>query len=249
QTTWLAGAMRQAPGWLKLSRAGSVVTGSISSDGSTWAVVGSTTLSVGTNILAGLAVTSHDAGLMNTAMFDRVVVSAGSGMPAPWTNQDIGSTGRPGSTAYASGAFTVRGAGADIWGTADAFQYVSQPLTGDRSTAVRVVTIGNTNTFAKSGVMIRESAAANAAHVVLNVNPNGNIEFMTRPSSGGPTTWLSGATDTAPVFLKLERTGSTVVGYISNDGATWQRVGQVSFSSSAATIGLAVTSHDPSLIN
>ena len=30
-----------------------------------------------------------------------------------------------------SGQFTVAGAGADIWDTADAFRYVYQPLAGD----------------------------------------------------------------------------------------------------------------------
>ena len=249
QTTWLAGAVQQPPAWLKLSRAGSVVTGSVSADGSSWTVIGSTRLAVGANVLAGLAVTSHDTGVLNTATFDQVSVSRGSGMPAPWTNQDIGSTGRAGSTAYASGTFTVRGAGADIWGTTDAFQYVSQPLTGDGSIVARVAAIGNTNTFAKAGVMIRESAAANAAHVFLDVNPTGNVEFMTRPSGGASTTWLSGATQATPVMLKLQRTGSTITGYMSTDGVTWQRVGQTSFSSGNATIGLAVTSHDPSVIN
>src|SRR5262249_17872658 len=94
-----------------------------------------------------------------------------------------------------------------------------------------------------------ESAAPNAAHVLLDVNPTGNIEFLMRPSGGAPTTWLSGATQTTPIMLKLQRTGSTITGYISKDGAAWQRVGQTSFSSGNATLGLAVPSHDPSLIN
>jgi hypothetical protein len=36
------------------------------------------------------------------------------------------------------GTFTVAGAGADIWGVADAFAYVSQPIAGDIQIVARV---------------------------------------------------------------------------------------------------------------
>jgi len=249
-TTWIAGGKQLPPAWLKLTRAGAVVTGSISADGSNWIGVGSATVSIGANALVGLAVTSHDTNALNTALFDQVAVSAGgSAVPAPWTNQDVGSTGRAGSASFASCTFTVHGAGADIWGTSDAFQYVSQPLSGDGSIVARVVAVENTNTFAKAGLMIRESAAANAAHVVIDLRPNGAIEFMTRASTGALTVFVSGATRAAPVFLKLERTGSTIVGSTSNDGVSWQRIGQATLASATATAGLVVTSHDPALLN
>jgi regulation of enolase protein 1 (concanavalin A-like superfamily) len=249
-TTWIAAAVQPPAAWLRLARTGSLVTASISADGSNWTAVGSTNVSMGATPLVGLVVTSHDTTVLNTATFDQVAVSPGSAaMPAPWTSQDVGNTGRPGSASFASGTFTVRGAGADIWGTADAFQYVSQPMNGDGRIVARVLTVGNTNTFAKAGVMMRESTAANAADVILDVRPNGNVEFMTRGSNGAFTAWLAGATQSPPVFLKLERTGSTVTGSISADGVTWQQVGQATLSSAAATLGLVVTSHDPSLLN
>ena len=88
-----------------------------------------------------------------------------------------------GSVGYSasSGSFTVAGAGADIWGATDAFQFVSQALTGDLQLIARVVSLQNTGTYAKAGIMLRESAAAGAAHVILDVRPNGAIEFMSRP--------------------------------------------------------------------
>ena len=51
------------------------------------------------------------------------------------------------------------------------------------------------------------------------------------------------------MFLKLERTGSTIVGSTSNDGVSWQPVGQATLASATATAGLVVTSHDPALLN
>ena len=45
--------------------------------------------------------------------------------------QDVGATGLAGSASYSNGTFTVKGAGADIWGTADGFFYASQSISGD----------------------------------------------------------------------------------------------------------------------
>ena len=73
-----------------------------------------------------------------------------SGTPA-WVGGDIGTTGRTGSYSLSGSTFTVKGAGADIWGNADAFQFVSQPFTGDGSITARVVSQTNTNVWAKAG--------------------------------------------------------------------------------------------------
>src|SRR5205807_4971025 len=175
---------------------------------------------------------------------------AGGGVPAPWLNQDVGSTGQLGSASYASGSFTVKGAGADIWGSIDAFQYVYQGLAGDGEIVARVTAITNTNTFAKAGIMIRESLAASAAHVILNLKPDGGIEFMTRPTPGAGTNWITGATQAPPTWLKLSRSGSTISAFVSADGSNWRTVGSTTLSIAAnAVVGLVVTSHDTTTLN
>lgn len=93
-----------------------------------------------------------------------------SGLPAPWVTQDIGAVGATGSATYSSGTFTVTGSGADIWGTADEFRYVYQTASGDCEIKGRVVTQGNTNPWAKSGVMIRETLTAGSKHGMMIVN-------------------------------------------------------------------------------
>jgi hypothetical protein len=80
--------------------------------------------------------------------------------------------------------------------------------------------------------------------VILDVQPGGNIEFMTRGSDGGTTSWIAGTTHATPVFLMLARTGSTVAGSVSNDGTTWTTVGTATITLPATVdAGLAVTSH------
>ena len=59
-------------------------------------------------------------------------------LPAPKTDADIGSPTLAGSAAYSSGVYTVQGSGADIYGTSDQFNFVSQPLTGNQTLIARV---------------------------------------------------------------------------------------------------------------
>jgi len=65
-------------------------------------------------------------------------VQAGSSLPVPWSDSDIGNPTPAGSASYAGGVFTVNDGGNDIWGTLDQFNYVSQSLTGDGSIVARV---------------------------------------------------------------------------------------------------------------
>jgi hypothetical protein len=203
------------------------------------------------SVSVGLAVTSHNAAVLNTSTFDNVAISGNSGgLPSSWQGQDVGSVGQAGNVSYASGTYTVRGAGDDIWGSADAFQFVSQPLSGDGAIVARVTSIQNTNPDAKAGIMIRETLAAGSRHVVLDVEPSGNIEFMARSATDGATSWLAGASHTAPVWLKLVRTGTSITGWISPDGIGWTQVGTTSVAmAGSVSIGLAVTSHNAAVLN
>src|SRR5204863_3671085 len=159
-TTFIATANQMKPVWLKLERADSTFTASRSADGLTWTVVGSATAPLPTTAYWGLAVTSHDTTQLNTSTFDNVSITISG-----FTSQDVGAVGLSGSSTLSGSTWTVNGAGADIWGTADAFQFNSEQMTGDGTIVARVTAIENTNTFAKAGIMIRESLNANAAHV------------------------------------------------------------------------------------
>jgi hypothetical protein len=178
------------------------------------------------------------------------LTTGGGDLPSPWQSLDVGSTGQAGDASFADGVFTVNGSGADIWDTADAFQYVYQPLDGDGEIVSRVTAIQMTDPYAKAGVMLRETTAAEAVHVVLDICPDGNVEFMTRLAPGDATTYIDGTTQEPPTWLKLVRVGSTVTGYISLDGSEWTTVGSTSVPMSwSALIGLAVTSHDTAQLN
>lgn len=254
-TDFLASATQQAT-LFKLVRSGSSVVAFVSDDGGTWQQVGTTTFEANAVIYAGLVVTSHVAGTLNTSTFDSVAVSGaacGSGaLPGPWVvDQDVGATGLAGCASYSAGVFTVAGAGSDIWGTADAFHFMSQPVGGNAEIVAHVTALQNTNTYAKAGIMWRDTLDAGSADVILDVRPDGTVEFMTRSATGAETTFIASGSQPPPAaWLKLTRIGSLIIGAISSDGTTWTAIGTASPTMSAsANVGVAVTSHDTSALN
>ena len=247
---FIAGASASFPVWLKLQRTGDQFTGLISQDGQTWQTVGSTTVAMPTPV-AGLAVTSHDPSQPNVSTFDHVVAASHL-----YTSVDVGDVGASGCVCGLFGNGTVNeymqeGAGADIWGTSDAFNFYYRRLLDDQRVTGRLFDMkanggAALDPFAKAGVMIRSSLDPSAAHVILDVRPTGDIEFMVRPSNGAATTFIAGGTATLPVMLRLTVVqGSTVVGETSVDGVNWNTVGTTSIDlGSAPLAGTVVTSHD-----
>jgi fibronectin type 3 domain-containing protein len=160
-----------------------------------------------------------------------------------WVDGDIGAVGAAGSSSLSNGVYTVKGSGADIYGTADAFHYLSQSKTGDCTMIVRVGSLVNTDANAKAGIVFRESNAANAKEVALVVTPLNGVRLLTRSTTGG-TIASTGITGKTPVWLKLVRVGSTFTGYASSDGVNWTLVGSKSITMNATiSVGMGVTSH------
>jgi len=244
-TEWRAGAFAAFPVWLKLERSGNVITGSYRSDVGNWIVVG--TIVAPAMKFAGLVVTSHQPDALNTGTFTGTDVAASTAtLPSGWSHADVGDVGIAGDAEFAAATgFTVRGAGADIWGDADGFHYAFQPVQGAAEITSRVVSLDATDTFAKAGVMLRSSTAANSAHVILDMRPSGEVEFMTRSAAGSQTTYLSGSFIPPGGYLRMQRVGGVIAGYVSTDGVNWIEVGTVAVDlGDQALAGLIVTSHD-----
>ncbi len=157
--------------------------------------------------------------------------------------------GLPGTATYAGGAFGVDASGTDIEETSDQFHYVYQVLTGDGAIQARVAAIENTDPWAKGGVMIRETLAADSKHAMMALTPANGLVFQRRPTTGGTTDSTLGAAVSAPYWVRVVRTGSTLAGYSSPDGATWTLVGSTTISMSSSVLaGMPLTSHNNSLL-
>jgi hypothetical protein len=153
-----------------------------------------------------------------------------------------------------AGTYTMTGSGADIWAVdgeeADQFHYAFKMLNGAGSITARVQSIENTNSWAKAGVMIRETLEPDSAHAMMVVTPGSGISFQRRPGTGATSVDDTTAGIIAPYWVRVERDLSgNFRAYSSVDGSNWQVQGSAELIQMATNvyIGLALTSHDPDL--
>src|SRR5262249_57383073 len=87
----------------------------------------------------------------------------------PFHQTDIGSVATAGSASISgpveNRVYTLQASGDDIFGTADAFHYLYQPLSGDGEIIARLTSIdpsGTISDFVRAWVMILESLTADS---------------------------------------------------------------------------------------
>ncbi|MCH7921127.1 MAG: hypothetical protein IIC50_24550, partial [Planctomycetes bacterium] len=144
----------------------------------------------------------------------------------------------------------VSGGGPDIWATSDGGQFLLREASGDGEIIARCLDTGTgSNAWAKGGIMIRNTLAANSAHAhVLMTGGNGGGGILQwRLTDGGGSAWPG---DTIPAvqvpkWLKVERMGDEFSGYFSDDGSNWTQTGptQTIAMTDPVYVGFAVSSH------
>jgi hypothetical protein len=216
---------------------------------------GSSTLSISTTSTAStgsftLTITGVSGSLTHSSTVS-LTINPSTNLPSGWGDTDIGSPASPGSASFTSGVFTVNGEGADIYGASDQFNYASQSLAGDMIITARVASQQNTNAWAKSGVMIRETTAANSSFVHVFITPGHGVNMQYRNGTGtGAVQLAQVAGPVAPYWVRLVRSGNTFTGFASADGTTWTQVGTISVTMAGSVqAGLAVTSHNTAALN
>jgi hypothetical protein len=69
---------------------------------------------------------------------------------------------------------------------------------------VRIDDLQNTNPYAKAGLMLRNSLDPDAATIIFDMKPNGELELMVRSSAGTDMMWQGSTFTAAPVWLKID---------------------------------------------
>jgi hypothetical protein len=181
-------------------------------------------------------------------------------LPAPWKQSDVG-TAEVGKTAkvagtakHAGGVFSLAGT-MDLWGPADGFHFVWQPVQGEVMLIARVTGMDNPGGVghAKASLCIRESLDGGSRCVTQCTTPGDGTQFTYREKTDDKTARI--LPDPAnpnpavpkgkfPCWLKLVRRGNEFSGYESLDGETWWLTGQIKLEFQAdAIIGITSSSH------
>ncbi|WP_155371339.1 DUF1349 domain-containing protein [Catellatospora vulcania] len=140
----------------------------------------------------------------------------------------------------------------------DLFAFAHRPLTGDGTITVRLTSMTGTITYpppdhdeivpgvvpwAKTGIIIKDGLGQGSSYAALMMTGKHGVRMQhdyTHDTAGRP----GGVSPQSPRWLRLTRSGDTITGYESADGAEWSQVGAARLGGLPATvqIGLFATS-------
>jgi outer membrane protein assembly factor BamB len=262
QTSQLVGPAATAPVWVEASRYTNTANGVVyysaytSTDGVNFTYLPGSTVALNLPgpLVAGLAADANSSTNLTTSTFDNVTQGAPQAppniCPSAWNCADIGGALPPGTDSLSSGIWNETGGGGDIWGTADAFHFVSKTLSADGTVTAHVTAQQNTSAWAKAGVMMRATTDPGSPYYGVFVTPGNGIAVQWRTAQGGSTSQQV-ASGTLPAYLMVGRytTGGQTyyTAYTSPDGSTWTAIpgSTIALAMTGPLLaGIAITSHN-----
>lgn len=174
-----------------------------------------------------------------------------------FASRDVGSVGRTGGSSNPeSGLHVIQGSGRDIYGYNDAFQYMYVETSGDVTFTALVENFDASRSWAKVGVMFRDSLSSASSHYSLFLTHSQGIANQYRTCTACSTyhaqSWLY---TPSSVWLKVTKVGNVLTAYYrptTSTSSTWYEFGvslsMVNIRSTGYYVGIAVTSrHNGSL--
>jgi hypothetical protein len=140
----------------------------------------------------------------------------------------------------------------------DSFYFVHRPLGANGSITVRVTSLTGGGTsrgprgpaaarlqpWSKAGIVIEESARQGSAYVAMMVTGAHGVRMQYNYT--GDTAGLAGKVSAAsPRWLRLTRSGDTITGYASADGATWTKLGRTTLAGLRQTVQAGLFAASP----
>lgn len=170
---------------------------------------------------------------------------------AQWTGVHIG------NESSVTGNFTVSGnqininsSGMDVWNTADDFYFIYQAVCGDFEITTKMESMKNSGTWAKAGLMVRESLLPSSMFgMIATFQPQNNTGtcFQVRTAKGISSQSISCANTNINTWYRLTRKGKLITSEYSSNGSNWTQISSLEMDfSNMIFLGLAATSNHAS---
>jgi hypothetical protein len=145
-----------------------------------------------------------------------------------------------------AGVYTLTGAGANMWGTADAFFMAWKQVSGDFTLSARIAFEGEgVEPHRKMGLIIRESLESDAVYADVAVHGDGLASLQYRPRKGAETGEFV-SPGKAPGYVALQRTGNKITVKTAADAFPADADAEVTIDLPATCyVGLFICSHNP----
>ena len=134
---------------------------------------------------------------------------------------DIGGAMKGAVALEADSSIRVWASGSDIFSTADSFRFISKAVHGDNDLTARLLSLQDSDQWAKAGVMARWGESADAAFAFVHAFPDGTVALAGRPQQGGTTTEIKRFAG-LPVDLKIAVILGKAVGYYRAPAGKWR---------------------------
>ncbi len=158
----------------------------------------------------------------------------------------IGNPPAAGGQLAGSQGVALGGNGAEIGGYSDQFQFSYERLTGDFDLSVDLVGLGLSDTWAKAGLMARETLDAGSRFTAALATPTMNGAFFEwrDPANSQANSQGNFPVNYPGTWLRLKRLGNIFSGFASFDGQTWTPLGTAILVMPAQIyFGMAASSH------
>jgi len=155
--------------------------------------------------------------------------TAGSSLGIFENQSDVGSVVPPGVATFdaASGVYTIRSVGANLWVNVDAFHFVWRKVSGDVSLTadVKLADAGpGSDPHRKALLMFRQTLDADAMYADAAVHGSGETALQYRHNKGDTTQDIAFNIG-APQRMRLEKRGDTITLFLSAHGEPLHQVG------------------------
>ena len=155
--------------------------------------------------------------------------TAGNSLGIFENQSDVGSVSPPGTATFdaATGVYTIRSAGEDLWANVDEFHFVWKKVSGDVSLTadVKVADRGATShPHRKALLMFRQTLDSDALFAVAAIHGSGETALQYRRAKGDMMQTILFNIG-APQRLRLEKRGETITLFLSMHGEPLHQVG------------------------
>lgn len=167
-----------------------------------------------------------------------------------FVSQSIGGATGGAISRVGAGSFNLSGAGSDIGGTSDQFQFAWASRSGDFDVQVRLADAAITDAYLHAGLMARSTLDTNSPFAAAFAASARIGSFFESRASAGATASIPTPVGSFPAnypqaWLRLKRAGNVFTGYGSLDGKTWTQLGSATISMPTKIyLGLAVASEN-----
>jgi regulation of enolase protein 1 (concanavalin A-like superfamily) len=164
-------------------------------------------------------------------------------------HQDVGSMGKKGKGKAKydrkRDAYTVTGSGANIWGNADAFQFVYEQVSGDVTLTTKLNWVGQgKEAHRKAGLMLRQSLTPDSAYADVMVHGDGLTSLQYREATGDATKEMRSELK-GPSIVRIERHGDQITMAVGETLEDLKTTGPITLHlQDPLYLGLAVCSHN-----